>query len=320
MVMEKINIWEIGERINVKVSISFTDLINNKIEKKFGTKRLVHKQLIKDYSIPFSTFKSRMKRGYKYFVELDILLNLCNLLEIPLEILQKNIVAYKARRGHNYIEKPKLPIEITPIFDMLIAHHISDGNVVNPFGRKPYFAYRQFDKEYRDLYVKKIESVFGVLNYENKYFDNKDTTRIYFPVAAAALMFKVYDLGVDDFKSELARIPVNLLNKDWKHQLAFLIGVIIDEGTVDSSLISIRMKNKGFVGDLGKICVNLGYDFSFSHEKNGLFGLYILSKDLNKFYANYLELLKEYPEINLGHKGEKIKAFVTRINKPKVYI
>ncbi len=320
MTSKKINIWELGEEIGVKINLTFIDLINDKIEEMFGTKRQVHKQLNVHHQIPFSTFKDMIKRGYRYFIDLDVLLNLCKMLKIPSSDLQSNIIAYKVKRGHNYIEKPKLPIEITPVFDMLVAHHIGDGNVVNPEGRKPYFAYRQFNDTYRNLYIKKIEHVFGSLNYENKYFNNNNTTRIYFPVAGSHLMFNLYGFDVNGFKSETARIPRAILKKNWKHQLSFLTGLIIDEGTIDSDLIAICMKNENLIKDLKKICDNLHYETSLKKGKNGMTRLYILSGSLEKFYEDYNTLLLEFPEVGLGYKGEKIKQFIDRMDNPKVYI
>ena len=42
---EKINIWELGSKINVKVKIDFIDLINKKIKEKFKTKKEVYSQI-----------------------------------------------------------------------------------------------------------------------------------------------------------------------------------------------------------------------------------------------------------------------------------
>ena len=94
-------------------------------------------------------------------------------------------------------------------------------------GRKPYFGYRQFNKKYRNLYIKKIESIFGKLMYESDYFNDKNTTRIYFPVVGSDLMFGLYNFNINSFKTETTRIPEKILNKDWKYKLAFLIGIII---------------------------------------------------------------------------------------------
>jgi DNA-binding Xre family transcriptional regulator len=317
---KEINIWELGTKINIKINPLFLEIINKKIKEQFNTKRNIHKELIKHYKITFLTFKSRLKKGYKYFIDLEILLNICKLLKIPIIKLQQNIIAYKTRGGSNYIEHPKLPIKIMPLFDMLIAHHIGDGNVVNAKGRKLYFSYRQFDTFYRNIYIKKIESIFGKLNYKNKYLNNKNTTRIYFPVVVSNLLFELYKLNINSFKSDTARIPKEILKKNWKHKLAFLIGIIIDEGHIDSNLIVIGLKNELLIKDLQKICIDLNYKSTIKPRTDGMFCLYILSKDLNKFYNDYLCLLEEYPEVNLGYKGEKIKEFINRLNKPKRYI
>jgi hypothetical protein len=45
----------------------------------------------------------------------------------------------------------------------------------------------------------------------------------------------------------------------------------------------------------------------------------MLSSTLSKFYKDYLVLKVEYPEIDLGYKGLKLKEFIDRIDKPKIY-
>ena len=133
-------------------------------------------------------------------------------------------------------------------------------------------------------------------------------------------MFELYNLSINSFKSENARIPKEIFSKDWKNKLAFLVGIIIDEGNVDSNLILIRMKNKELIQDLQQLCSDLGYTTSMKKGKEGIFCLYILSKSLRNVYQDYKILLKKYPEVNLGYKGKKIEEFINRINKPKVYI
>ena len=102
--MDEANIWDLGDKINIKVKKGFIDLINQKIAQKFSTKRKIHRELIKYYNLPYSTFRYRMKRGYRYFIDLEILLNLCKILDLSVYQLQNNILAYKTRRGWNYIE------------------------------------------------------------------------------------------------------------------------------------------------------------------------------------------------------------------------
>ena len=56
---------------------------------------------------------------------------MCKLANISLYNLQDNIIAYKIKKGPNYIYEPILPIKIAPIFDMILAHNIADGTVIN---------------------------------------------------------------------------------------------------------------------------------------------------------------------------------------------
>jgi hypothetical protein len=122
--MEEINIWELGSRINVKISPDFLRGINLQIKSKFGSKPKFYSELIKSHNVHFDSFKNMLKYSRKFFVDLPLLIAVCKLLDISLEELQNSIIAYKTAKGVNYIENPVLPIKITPTFDMLIAHHI----------------------------------------------------------------------------------------------------------------------------------------------------------------------------------------------------
>ena len=73
------------------------------------------------------------------------------------------------------------------------------------------------------------------------------------------------------------------------------------------------------IKDLSRLCENLDYSHTVKIENNNYACLYILSSSLSKFYKDYLVLLSEYPEVDLGYKGTKIKEFIDRINKPKIY-
>ena len=319
MFIQKVNIWDLGTKINIKVTKKFLCLINNEIKKQFRTKRAVHKEIIKYYQISFLTFKSRIKPSYKFFIDLEVFLNLCKILKISLDYFQNNIIAYKSRGGVNYIDNPNLPIKISPIFDMLIAHHIGDGTVVNPKrNRKPYFGYRQFDRKYMQLYTKKMESVFGRIQNKNPY---KDKTRTYSPTSVSNLFFETYGLSTRNFLSKSARIPNNILKKNSKHLLAFLLGIIIDDGHVDSTEIVIGLHNRNLTKDLQKVCDLLGYKTTYTEktkEDGSEYGfLHILKNGLLKLWKDYSQLLVQYPEIDLGYKAEQIQQGL-EISKRKI--
>ncbi|MFA5993240.1 MAG: winged helix-turn-helix transcriptional regulator [Candidatus Pacearchaeota archaeon] len=315
--MELFNVWNL-EKVNIKLRTNFTKKINNIISLKFKTKNDAYNKIIYDKNIPFITFKNLLKESYtkEFFVPLEIFLKICLSLNISKEELQKNIVSYKTAGGVNFIEEPKLPIIITPVFDMLLAHHFGDGTVINPKNNRiPYFGYRQFNDFYRSAYVHKLENVFGKIKYKKDYF--LLSTRPYCPPVLSTLFFKYYNLSINDFLSERARLPSIILNKGKDSLLAFLVAFIIDEGNIDSTQISIKLKNKLLIEDLNKICNILGYKSKIINSKEAdYFGVYILREGMNKLYKDYLILNKKYPIINLGIKGERIKSSFEIFNRP----
>tara|TARA_Y100000310_G_C20600316_1_gene772662 strand:+ start:207 stop:1376 length:1170 start_codon:yes stop_codon:yes gene_type:complete len=312
MSRKQINLWELGDKISVKLEKHFIDFINKRIKLSYKTKRDIHKKITKSCPIPFSTFKNVLKKGYSLFIPLNLLLKLVRLLAIPPFILQENVIAYKTGGGWDIVQNPKLPIQITPLFDMLIAHHIADGYATTPKNnRLAKLAYRQYNSLHKRLYIKKIESVFGSVNYRTPYAHAADINRVYFPSACSYSMFLVYNLYYLDFRSKLARVPKELFSKSWEHKLAFLLAVIIDDGTVDSTAIVIALKNKKLTKDLQKLSQDLGYDTTYTERTKGDYKeygyLYILKEGVKSLWEDYLLLIKNYSEANLGYKGKQIE-------------
>ncbi len=275
------------------------------MRRTFKTKNTAHALVEKEHRVSFSSFKNLLKPSHPEFVSLEIFLTLCSLLQISRYELQDNVISYKSVRSHNYIENPKLPLRITPIFDMLIAHHIADGTVVDAKrNRRPYFSYRQYDAEYMDLYRKKITSLCGDLRYNQL---ERDKTRTYCPSFLSWVLFQHYGLNSRSFLSLSARVPEGLFSKSRENLLAFLIAFIIDEGSIDSSMIVIGLKNPSLAADLYRICRLLDYDASFKERRGGYGYLHILSSGVKSFWRDYLKLRETYAEIDLGRQGRKLE-------------
>lgn len=304
------HIWDL-ERVHIKLKEEFLDCLNFKMKQKFNSKRGAYNEFFQKDQIPFTTFKNILKISNMkiFFVPLEIYLIICKNLNISKEELEKNIISYKTAGGINYIYNPILPIKINPVFDMILAHNIGDGTVINPKnGRLPYFGYRQFDEFYRLAYVKKIEFIFGEISYKKDYLIK--TTRPYCPPVLSSLFFKYYNLDLEDFLSCKARIPKFIFNQEKDNLLAILIAFIIDEGNIDSTQITIHLHNELLIKDLGDICNILNYNYKITKgiESSGNYNrLHILRKGMKKLWANYKLLNKKYPLIHLGWKGKKIE-------------
>ena len=306
--MKQINIWELGVRINIKIRGEFLKKVKTILFKKYKTKRNAYNQIKSRINMVFVTFSSVLKENYHkkpYFTPIELWVNLCQIMEIDLHELQRNIIAYKTSNGPNYISNPILPIKITPIFDMIIAHNIADGTVKTPKqGRLPYFGYRQFDPLFRELYIKKLEAIFGKINFKNDYYMN--STRPYCPPVIAQPFFNLYHLNTESFLSKQARIPSKILNKSKDYLLAVLIAFIIDEGGIDSTLICIKLKNVALTKDLYEICKKLGYKTTLT--TSGDYGSISILRDCMKnFFQDYKKALLKYPELTLGKFESKIE-------------
>lgn len=304
------HIWDL-ERVNIKIKEEFLDYLNLKIKQNFNSKQEAYEKFFQKNQISPLTFKNILKKSNmkNFFVPLKIYLIICEKLDINKEMLEKNILAYKTAGGVNYIDDPIFPIKINPVFDMILAHNIGDGTVINPKnGRLPYFGYRQFDEFYKLAYVKKIEFIFGRILYKKDYLFK--TTRPYCPPVLSSLFFKYYNLKIEDFLSDRARIPNFVLKSEKDSLLAVLIAFIIDEGNIDSTQITIHLHNELLIKDLGEICKILDYNHKITKgiENSGNFDrLHILREGMKKLWADYNILNKKYPVINLGWKGKKIE-------------
>ena len=307
--MEELNIWDL-DRVNIKLNPQFINRINMAIDNKYISKVSFIRGLCQENKLNFDFIKNIIKLSFKLFSPLGCWLAICKKLNIPKEILQSNIQSYKTSGGINFIELPILPIKITPVFDMLLAHNIGYGTVINPKkGRLPYFGYMQFDKFYRISYIRKIEEIFGKIKFKENYFEN--STRPYCPPTLSSLFFKYYNLKIIDFNSEKARVPEIIYKKGKESMLAVLIALVIDEGHIDSTQITINLKNPLLIEDLHKICDNLSYSSKVTTSKKeyekGYSRIHILRKGMKKFWRDYIKINKKYPIIDLGWKGEKIE-------------
>jgi len=311
--MESIHLWNFPYEVSIDLNSKFLIRLRSELKNKYGTWHSIYSSV--KPQINFASFKNILKPSFPNFRDLKLFIKICDNLSIPLKELEKNVVAYRTTRGRCIIKNPKFPIKINPIFDMIIAHIFGDGNSVKIEGRELYFNYRQFDKVYRDLFLKKVESLFGKIIYEENYFDSLN--RIYLPTIVSIVLANYYSLKSEDFLSDRCIVPEKLFSHSKEHLLAFLIAFILDESFIDSGQIVIALHNKKMISDLGKICDILGYKYTISGDKKiPIKGtIYILENGVKKFWKDYLFLIKKYPLVFLGYKEDQIKDFIIRKQK-----
>lgn len=297
--------------ISIKLNKSFLKLLLKSLKSKYKNRRTIYNKL--NTSLTYQSFSSYLNISFKHFRSLDVMSKLCELGEMPLEELEKNIVGYRTVRGRITIIKPKLPIEVNPIFDMLIVHLMADGCCIKFKDKRTiYYCYRQFNEFFRNIFIKKSEIVFGNLCFQRDYFDKM--RGVYLPEVLTLILLWYYDLKPENFLTEKARIPQVFFSKSKDFLLATILAFIIDEGNIDSSGICIRLKNKNLILDLQKIAKELNYSSRVSRDKE-MWVLYLNAESTRKLYFDYIELKRIYNEVSLGIKEEKLKLIIERENK-----
>ena len=311
--VDEIHVWQFPFNTTVELNPKFIDKINLVRKEKFASVREFHNSL--QSRIKLVSFKELLKPSFPNFRDLHILLQVCKILGLSEMELERNVVAYQFKRSRVTIRNPILPIRVTPLFPMIVAHMVADGNIVR-FNDKTtfFFSYRQYDSKLRLLLFEKAKALFGDLVYKDQYFIKE--TRIYIPEVLTRVICDYYGLKSDGFLSKSALLPQKIMNSPEQHQLAVLIAFIIDEGSVDSTEIAVALKNEPLVSQLSIICDKLGYDNSVSRtNKYGMAALHILKSGLEKFWGDYQRLKSEFSQVDLGYREEKIKIDLLRFQK-----
>ncbi|MBS3057703.1 MAG: winged helix-turn-helix transcriptional regulator [Candidatus Diapherotrites archaeon] len=309
---DRIHIWDFPNNTTILITDSFLQRLIRKRKQQFRSWRSLNTQLY--ISTPFSFFKSYLKPSYKEFRPLPILLSLCKIFNIGLQDLQKNILAYHTKKSRIIITNPNLPIVVTPLFSMIVAHIMADGCLIKFNNKKTvYFNYTQYNKQLRKLFIAKVEKVFGNIKYPEVYYN--DGIRVYLPEVISLVMMKYYGIGCEGFLENKAKIPDKTLNANKDNLLTTLIAFIIDEGNVDSGQIVIGLHNKSLIEQLSEICNKLQYKNTISSRKPKGYVLYILKEGMQKFWRDYSLLKKKFPEICMGYKENSLRNNILRMNK-----
>jgi predicted ArsR family transcriptional regulator len=302
---DAIHIWQFPKGTTVKIPKEFIYLISSSRKQQGKTVGLLYRTIKPD--MPFSCFKNQLGAAYPNFYDLHTMLKVVEVLKIPREELEKKVVAYRFAKSRIVVENPFLPVKISPIFPMIIAHMIADGNIVRFKNKKTiYFSYRQYNSKLRLSMIDKIQSLFGQVKYKRDYFTNG--TRIYIPEVLTLILSQYYGLKHDSYLSKTALLPEEIMNGSPNDLLAVLIAFIVDEGWIDSTNIGIKLKNPPLVQQLAKICNKIGYSCSTSFDqKTKMANIYILRDSLTSFWADYSVLKEKFPCITLGPKEDKLK-------------
>ncbi len=265
--------------------------------------------------VSLTSFKNNLEVEYPCYIRLDVLFHICKTLTIPLRVLERAIIAYRTKKSRIIIRNPTIPIKVSPIFYMLIAHLMGDGGFIRFKTKKTiYSGYRQYNEILRRSFLDKAEYVFGNLSFPRDYISK--STRIYLPECVSLILMDYVNYPTEKFLSRKARIPEKFFKANRMYLVALLTAFIIDKGNVDSGQICIRLINKKLITDLAEICKRLGYDSTIGKRSpSGMYNFYILQEGLKKYWKDYKQLKRQYVFLTMNYKEEALQKFIQRKKK-----
>lgn len=286
----------------------------NKSASKYGLRRFYSRRSV------YSWIKGeKWDRGRKKAINIPLWV----LIEISkiegkhsLKEIEKNVVYYTSRGDANSIDKPKLPILLTPELVSVIFNFCGDGHI-GKLGKTS--SYKQMNKEGLNNLLNRLNNIFGKFKYSNREFDNG---RLNIPKVISD--FYVYYFNLKDTSTFSARIPYKIKRMQKEFLIAGLCAFIVDEGNV-AEVIEIYSKNYKLLRDIREIAIKCHYKCNpirekFARNKLDCYRFNISSESYLKLNRDIERLGKKFPKCSLAHKMSKLNVLVKRKIKGKAII
>jgi hypothetical protein len=264
------------------------------------------------YWINGERLDKRTGKIHPKFMPLNLILELIKLNKEKIGDIERSIISYRSGGKGLIINKPKVPIKVTPELDSLIIHMFGDGSAGN---FTP--SYTQKNKNSLNNFIKKLENCFGY--FEKSIYFTQEKYQIKFPKAITDILTCYYT--IDSYRSHESKIPIKILNrKNKKYKLACIISFIVDEGNI-RDVISVCSVNKDLIGGIRQLILDCGYNCSKLqfNKKSNIYLLTMSIKNIEIFYRDIQKLSNKFPTCNLSFKEEQLKFILIRrkIKNPK---
>lgn len=241
-----------ADRIFVQLKEDFHNELFQKIRQyKFKN----FNKLFFENRLNYSTFKIWKKRKTifsartkEHFIPLSFIIKIPIIFsEYSIEIIEKNISAYKGPSSSNVITAPNLPLIEDQRLLKILAHLIGDGSKGGAFGTKlpkgkQHSEYRNFRSELLDSFENDL-SVFGNVPTSKNYIHG----HLMISNVIGYILEQIYKIKFDTFNS---RVPKDLFDLPRELVAAFLRAYGDDEGHVYDSSIDYYSNNKNLMNEV----------------------------------------------------------------------
>lgn len=294
-----IQVWDLtnyNSDLNVILSKKGRNYIRTKILKRFGLIKNAPKEISINYWCLIDNLRGRHSMDFFKLIRLIKKLNLNK------EIIQKEIEGLVIRRIK--VRDVYFPIQCDPVFASLFTNLLGDGGARGGNG-SGYFHYSE--PEAHRLIQEKILHVLGETPYQN----GESVPRV-----LVFLMTKYF--GIKSVATKQSKFPFKILRADKLTKVASLAAFINDEGTPTTSFIQIYSSNYKLLNGIRTLARSLGYKVSkISRKKDKEVYLFRINS-VRKFYDDYKELIKRYPETRLVSRKERTLRILDLISsRPK---
>ena len=261
------------------------------------------------YWIKGSKFDKRDKRIYPKLMPLWLILKLVKLNHEKIENLHKHILSYRSGSSGLLINRPELPIKVTPELESVVIHIFGDG-AAGDFTP----SYTQKNRDSLDNFIKKLTNCFG--SFEKSIYFTQGKHQVKFPKAITDILTNYY--SIKSYGSHKAEIPVKILQRKNKlYKLACLIAFIVDEGGV-RDVITLYSSNNTLLSQIRNLVLACNYSCSEvqTNVKTNYNYFSISNKYIGKLYRDAQKLSQKYPTCNFSFKEDQIKFIIQRrLNK-----
>ncbi len=299
-----------------------------------------NKFLIKELRKHFKSYKETIEylkiKGEKYRVNIKPNRNaICSWIErgrLPLWIIKEICIKCKIkkdvidRQTVQYglwspiaVIKPKLPIELDPLFVSIIGNLLGDG--CNSKKYSPLY-YAQVREEPVEIFINKIEHIFGKLGGIKRKFNiiKKRNKGINYEVKLPHFIGDILEkyAQTNQWYAHTSKIPEVIFKENKESKIAFLSSFIIDEGTVRDNEVHITSINLRVLKGLKKITHDLNYESKIHTGKNQRGKYYFLAiKSVTKLYQDLANFISVYPSLNFEKYRNLETAIKIKQNKTK---
>lgn len=293
------------DKIYVKLENNFIKTVIDKIREKYKSLRKFYKAV--DIS-ETSFYAWRRRQMYP----LNIIIKFCELVDVPPEEIQRNLVElrsgkYPSTGGNISLPVyPRFPIKLTKELARILAHLFGDGClIINKRGHYNCQYYNQ-SKELRELFKKDAKQIFGDIQMHEAV--NKNTPYIFLPAPVSIIMLQL----VPTFNSKLSKVPEFIKNASEDIKKEFIKAFFDDEASVSyrppSRYIELTLSNKIFLEDIKELLKEFNIKTSKIHER-----LYKKKYPAFCFYImNYNNIYNFWSSIGFYHpkKIEKLSQII----------